>query len=502
MAPQPSDSDLAYLSAQTALDWFRTKKLSPVELLSAVLHRAEQVSHTVNPFSDRYFDRAVAAAKQSEQRYMTGNPRVFDGIPLAVKDSSAVKGTRATVGSLIYADKIDQHTDPAIERLIEAGGNFFARTTCPEFCWLFACHSRMWGTTRNPWRLDVTPGGSSGGSAAALAAGAATVATGSDSTGSIRQPAAQCGVVGFKSPYGRNPLDHFSSFHPYVSVGPMTRTVADAALMQNIMSGPHPLDHCSLATALVLPELSGDVRGYRVAYSMDLGHYHVIDDVRRETLATLETLRDAGAKLTEVNVDWASEAIRLAHLSEEFIFAGALQTAVENHPDKMSDYVPQLLETARSASAEDFRKALDVAGEIWHHHLGPLFEQYDALITPAVSCPEVPAENWQKDILVVDGYPVTDTDTAMTALFNMFNRCAVLSVPAGMTDAGLPVGIQIVSRPYGDTAAFQIGQAIEQRRPWLHDPDHRPGLSTLQSPLRPPAGRHHECGRPRPTPER
>ena len=475
----PQDSDLTYLPARTALDGFRAKKLSPVELLSAVIHRADQVSHTVNPFSDRYFDRALAAAKQSEQRYMNGNPREFDGIPLAVKDSSSIQGTRATVGSLMNADKIDQHTDPVIERLIGAGGNFFARTTCPEFCWLFACHSRMWGTTRNPWRLDVTPGGSSGGSAAALAVGATTVATGSDSTGSIRQPASQCGVVGFKSPYGRNPLDHFSSFHPYVSVGPMTRTVADAALMQNIMSGPHPLDHCALDTRLILPELSGNVRGWKIAYSMDLGHYHVVEDVRRETLATLETLRDAGVELTEVNIDWASEAIRLAHLSEEFIFAGALEVAMENHRDKMSDYVPDLLETAQSARAEDFRRALDVAGEIWHHHLGPLFGQYDALITPTVSCPEVPAENRQKDILVVDGHPITDTDTAMTALFNMFNRCAVLSVPAGRTDAGLPVGIQIVSRPYEDATAFQLGQAIEQRRPWLHDPAHRPDINSL-----------------------
>ncbi|MDP6190427.1 MAG: amidase, partial [Gammaproteobacteria bacterium] len=199
------NDELYYLSATETLEKFKAGYLSPVEFLEVILERSEQVSETVNPFADKYYDRARLNAKKSEARYLKGNPRRLEGIPLAVKDSSAIKGTRATVGSLINADKIDQHTDPVVERLMNAGANFFARATCPEFCWLFTCHSRMWGVTRNPWRLDISPGGSSGGSAAAVAVGAATIATGSDSTGSIRQPASQCGVVGYKSPYGRNP---------------------------------------------------------------------------------------------------------------------------------------------------------------------------------------------------------------------------------------------------------------------------------------------------------
>jgi Asp-tRNA(Asn)/Glu-tRNA(Gln) amidotransferase A subunit family amidase len=362
------------------------------------------------------------------------------------------------------------------ERLMRAGANFFVRSTCPEFCWLFACHSRLWGVTRNPWRLDISPGGSSGGSAAALAAGATTIAIGSDSTGSIRQPAAQCGVVGYKSPYGRNPLDQHSSFDPYVNVGPMTRSVADAALMQNIMSGPHPLDHNSLRNRISIPANLDGVKGLKIAYSMDQGHYEVVDDVRRETLATLDVLRQAGAEITEVNFDWASEAIRLAHMNQEFVFAGMLQDAIKNHADKLSDYVPQLYQTASSVSADDYRRCLQVAGQVWNDHLGPLFKKYDALITPGVSCPEVPAESWQKDILVVNGKEIIDTDTAMTVLFNMFNRCPVLSVPAGMTDRGLPVGIQVVGRPYDDVMTFRIGQAIENHRPWAH---RRPDCSGL-----------------------
>ena len=460
------NDELHYLSATETLAKFKTGELSPVVFLDAILERAEQVSPTINPFADKYYEQAKLNAKKAEARYLKGNPRRLEGIPLAVKDSSAIKGTRATVGSLINADNIDEYTDPVVERLMRAGANFFARTTCPEFCWLFTCHSRMWGVTRNPWRLDITPGGSSGGSAAAVATGAATIATGSDSTGSIRQPASQCGVVGYKSPYGRNPLDHHSSFNPYVNVGPITRTVADAALMQNIMSGPHPLDHNSLPTKKNLPQALGDVRGMKIAYSVDLGHYLVADDVRRELLSTLDALRQAGAEVTEVKIDWANEAIWLANRSEEFLLDGELKVAIKNHADKVSDYVPQLYETASSVSADVYRRGRTVAGQVWRDHFGPLFKQYDALITPSVSYPEVPAENWQKDIITLNGQALTDTDTSMTPLFNMFNRCPVLSVPAGMTDRGLPVGIQIVGRPYDDATCFHIGQAIEDVRPW------------------------------------
>ena len=461
-----ASDELIYMNASEALSHFRSGELSPVELLEAVLAQAEKINESVNPFADRYFDEARQAAKKSEARYLKGNPRRFEGVPLLIKDSVAIKGKRATVGSLMNADRIDTHSDPAVERLLRSGGVFFARATCPEFCWLFACHSRMWGVTRNPWRLDITPGGSSGGSGAAVAAGATTVAIGSDSTGSIRQPAAQCGVVGYKSPYGRNPMDMHSSFDPYCNVGPMTRSVGDAALMQNIMSGPHPLDHNSLPNRVTIPAEPAGVRGLKIAFSMDLGHYLVVDDVQREVRATLDALRDAGAEVTEIDVDWASEAIPLATMNQEFKFAGVLQEALRDHADKMSDYVPELNQTASSVSADDYRRGLAVAGQVWNDHLGPLFRKYDALITPGVSCPEVPAENWQQDTLTVNGTEIIDTDTAMTVLFNMFNRCPVLSVPAGMTDRGLPVGIQVVGRPCDDPMVFRIGEAIERQRPW------------------------------------
>ncbi|MGI9304370.1 MAG: amidase [Gammaproteobacteria bacterium] len=467
--------ELCYLSASDAIAQFKARTLSPVELTRAVIERAESIAASINPFADTYFEEALDHARHSETKYPRrgGRPRRLEGLPLAVKDSFAIKGRRSTTGSLFNAERIDERTDPSIERLLRSGANLFARTTCPELCWLYTCHTRMWGVTRNPWRLDVTPGGSSGGSAAALAAGAATIATGSDSTGSIRQPAAQCGVVGYQAPQGRIPVSAQASFDPYINAGPMARTVADAALMTNVMSGPHPLDHHSLPNRVTVPSTLAGIEGLKIAYSMDLGHYEMIDDVRRETSATLDTLRDAGAELVEVDFD-ASEAIRLAHAHEEFMLADIVAGVVRDHPELICDYTPELAETATSVTAQDYRNAIRVAGRFWRDHLGPMFSRFDALLCPTVSCPEVPAENWQKHKLVINGKSLTDTDTAMTALFNMYNRCPILAIPSGMTDAGLPSGVQIVGRPHDDVTVFRIGHAVETRRPWLDCASSRP----------------------------
>lgn len=474
-----NDDDLCYMPATEAVALFKARKLSPVELTRAVIRRAEAVAGTVNPFADCYFDEAMDRAKSAEAKYARnhGRPRRLEGLPLAVKDSSQIRGRRTTVGSLINKDRIDQSTDPAIERLLRSGANLFARTACPEFCWLFTCHSRMWGVTRNPWRLDATPGGSSGGSAAALAVGAATIATGGDSAGSIRQPASQCGVVGYKPPYGRMPLSPSVSFDCFVQVGPMARTVADAALMSNVMSGPHPLDHTSLPNKLTIPEHPLGIEGLRIAYSMDLGHYQVVGDVRRETKAALDALADAGAEIIEVELDGLSEVIRLSHGAQEFMAQSFLREAVDRNGDVVSDYVPQLLETALTFGADDYRRSQALAGEVWQRTLGPIFRDYDVFVCPTVSSPEVPAENWQKQEITINGRSLTDTEMTMTALFNLYSRCPVLATPAGMTDDGLPCGIQIIGRPCDDLTVFRVAQALEQQRPWLDIPAHRPSLA-------------------------
>ena len=472
-------TDLAYLSAAEALALFKRRALSPVELMAAVIARAEAVEPTINAFAARYFDEAMARARKAEAKYARpgGRTRALEGLALAVKDDTAIAGKPGRAGSLLPANRVEGPTNPSIARLIRAGAIVHARSTCPEFVWPWVCTSKACGVTRNPWNPALTSGASSGGSGAALAAGTTTLASGSDSAGSIRHPAAMCGVVGYKPPYGRNPNGAPTNHDAYFQIGPMTRTVGDCALMQNVMAGPHALDHATVRPRLRIPaELKG-IAGLRIAYSIDLGVFEVAHDVRRETLAALAALAEAGAGTVEVDTSWAGEAIAASHAWGGHIYADDFSAAVRDHPDLVCDYTPYFAAQNEAITAADFHRAMTLAGRVWWAHLGPLFQKFDAFVCPTVSTTEVAADMkpWD-DSLRVNGKPVGAGDWVMTSLFNMFSRCPALAVPSGVADSGMPTGIQIVGRPYDDVTVFRMARALEQRRPWMDTPERRPAL--------------------------
>ena len=280
-----SDIELCYLSATEALSRFRARTLSPVELIQAVIARAQKVEPRINAFPIKLYERALDQAKQAEARYMKtdGRVRPLDGLPVAIKDEAYVKGERVTFGSLIYKDFVAEETNPSIERILKAGGIMHARSAAPEFSCAPWTHSRLWGITRTPWNLRYSCGGSSGGSGAGLAAGTTTLASGSDIGGSIRIPASMCGVVGFKPPFGRNPDTPPFNLDQYCHIGPMARTVADCALLQNVMAGPHPHDIVSLRPKLRIPAELGDIRGWRIALCVNPAQYDIEPDVVKNT---------------------------------------------------------------------------------------------------------------------------------------------------------------------------------------------------------------------------
>ena len=471
--------DLCYMSAHEALERFRNLSLSPVELLEALMERANLISNTVNPFADCYFEEARERAKKSEVMYVQRTAHIgpLEGIPLAVKDLCEITGKRTTAGSLINAQNICEQTSPHVERLIDAGANVFARTTIPEFAWLFTTQSRMWGVTHQPWEIGISPGGASGGSAAALGAGATTIATGSDSTGSIRQPASQCGVVGYQPPHGRIPNIGSSSFNGYAKSGPMTRTVKDCAIMANVMSGHDYRDHNSFIEPVQIELNDQNLAGMKIAFSMDLGCYEVSEDVQLETNDAVRALRNAGAKVEEVSVTWAADLIDLALGNQEVLFAAFLNETVKKHRDIVSDYVPQLCQTANSYPAEIYHQSILTAGKIWLEHLGPLFQHYDAFVMPTTAYTDIPATGWQKDTVNVNGKQYTDTDTTMAVIWNMYNRCPVMALPSGRASSGVPTGIQIIGRPHDDQTVFQIANAFEKEKPWLDCVERRPVLT-------------------------
>ncbi len=216
-----SNLELCYMPATEAIKKFQEKTLSPVELVSEIIKRSEKVNATLNVFNYTCFEDALEKAKKAEKRYLDNSNELLplEGIPLAIKDEAGIKGQPNTFGSLILKDNISEHTDADLEKLTNSGAVIHARSTCPEFSLTSFTHSRLNGVTHNPWNTKMTPGGSSGGSAAALASGATTLATGSDIGGSIRIPASACGIVGFKPPFGRNAQEPPYNLDQYCVVG-------------------------------------------------------------------------------------------------------------------------------------------------------------------------------------------------------------------------------------------------------------------------------------------
>ena len=263
--------ELCYLDAVQARTRFADRSLSPVELVSSLVARIEAVEPKVNALTYTFFDGALDEAREAERRYAGrgARPRPLEGLPVVIKDFHNVKGEVTTYGSRLH-----EHHRPArslvyVDRLLRAGAILLARTTTPEFALLGVTHSVLWGVTRNPWNLALSPGGSSGGAGAALAAGMTTLADGSDIGGSIRIPASCCGVFGLKPSHGRVPSGGPGSLDSYLAYGPMVRTVADAALMLNIMAGRHRDDPASVPDELALPLHPEGIEGCRIAFSMD-----------------------------------------------------------------------------------------------------------------------------------------------------------------------------------------------------------------------------------------
>src|SRR6202140_1661847 len=289
-------SDLHYISATEAIKQFKARKLSPVELVQAVIDRAAAVEPAINAFAQTFFDEALTQAKAAEARY-AGNgkpPRALEGLLVAVKEEAPITGHRHTLGSLALRDMVADHTAVFVQRIIDAGAIVHARTTTPEFSCMPVTWSKLWGVTRNPWNLAFAPGGSSGGSGGLLAAGSPTPPTGSDIGGSIRIPASFCGVVGFKPPYGRVPEVEIFNLDHYCHEGPLARTVSDCALLENVIAGPHPSDVASLRPKLEIPDELPGIRGMRIALSIDLGCYAVDADVVANTRSAADRLREAG----------------------------------------------------------------------------------------------------------------------------------------------------------------------------------------------------------------
>jgi len=452
---------LHYLSACEALARFRDRSVSPVQLIEALIAQTEAIQPSVNAFTRSFPERGIEAARLAERRYRDGTARPLEGLALGVKDLHPIDGEITTHGSLVFRANRDESTLAVVTRLFDAGAILFARTTSPEFGLATVTHSRLWGVTRNPWNLAYTPGGSSGGAGAALAAGMVTLADGSDYGGSIRIPASCSGVVGYKPPRGRNPGD---SFDPCSHFGPLARTVADVIAMQNVMSGPSPADPNSLPDRVVIGN-DASVRGWHITYSIDLGHKIIDPQVEAATRETIAVLRDLGCSVEEVELDWddrVREAFETHHAASD---ASASWMLLPSQRDVLTDYAVHEITRGLAVTGRAVFDANEVRAEMWRS-LGPILARSQLFVCPTTAVPAVAA----------DHSPLIDArGWVLTYPFNLLSSLPVLAIQSGRSRSNVPMGVQLVGRPFDDAAVFRAGLAIERARgAWFADNSRRP----------------------------
>jgi len=457
--------ELHHLTATKARELFRARELSPLELLDAVVARTALVEPRINALTEQMLDEAYGAARISEARFTKSDQHLgpLEGIPLLLKEEQPIAGRTTEEGSLTEKGTIAETSHPIVERIYAAGAVVHGRTTTPEFCCAPYTHSKLWGVTCNPWNLALTPGGSSGGSGAALAAGETILATGSDIGGSIRIPSSFCGLVGFKPPFGRVPGMAPFNQDTYCADGPMGRSVADVALLQNVIAGPHPTDQASLRPAYVLPvPNAAAATGMRVALCVNLGDYAVDPAIEANTRAAAQALRSAGVIVEEVSLPWTRKKIIETAWAHFGGIMGPFITEVAGANSEL--LMPYTLDfAARAAQAGSFAEGLVSEAELYEP-LGRLLETYDALLCPTLATQGMAADFADPAGLIdVGTEQVSWIESALTVPFNVVGRVPVLSVPSGIAPNGIPTGVQIVGRSYDDATVFTLGAALEQR---------------------------------------
>jgi aspartyl-tRNA(Asn)/glutamyl-tRNA(Gln) amidotransferase subunit A len=459
-------SDLAYAPLTELSRRIRTRELSPVALLDVILDRIERC-RVLNAFITVTTEVARAQAREAEREIAAGRYRgPLHGIPISLKDLIDTKGIRTTCGSRILSDRVPAEDAAVAARLHAAGAVLIGKTNLHEFAFGITTNNPHFGPCRNPWRLDRIPGGSSGGSGAAVAAGCGPVSIGTDTGGSIRIPAALCGVVGLKPTYGRvsrrgvSPLswtlDH---------VGPLTRTVEDAALVLQAIAGPDPNDPSTLGqdTPDFVAGLRTSLAGIRIGVPSDEFHSEMAPDVRAQFRAALEVLDGIGLELEDVEFPRASEARTAA---ATVLFAEAASVHERWLPDRAAEYGAETLALLRQGAfltATQYLRAQRVRALI-ASEVGTLMERVTALALPTI--PIVAPAIGQSTVTLGDR--PTDARGVITRFVRIINFVGLpaISVPCGFGTDGLPVGLQIVGRPNDEPTVLAIAHAYEQATPW------------------------------------
>jgi len=474
-ARSKSNDDICKMDAVTMSAEIRAKRLSPVEATQAILERMDRLEPTLHAYCTPTPELALQTAKRVESAIAHGeHVGPLAGVPVAVKDLICTKGITTTSGSYAYKDFIPDEDDVVVERLKAADAVILGKTNCPEFGYSGVGHNSVFPTTRNPWNPELTSGGSSSGSGAAVAAGMGPLALGSDGGGSIRIPSSFCGLYGLKASMGRVPLypgtkderyPGVSSWESLEHIGPMTRTVADSALLMSVIAGPDPRDRYSLPAANHewADCATGDIKGLRVAYSADWGYAAVDPRVRAivgEAVQVFE--KQLGCTVEQVDPGWPHPHNAFwATVANESDLRGLRAMVDRIGAENMTPHVVEFIQT--DWKAEQFTDALMVRKAI-QNKMWRIMQNYDLLITPTLAVP--PFEVGIQGPDIIEGRQVESSEWLHFTYPLNFTGQPAASIPAGWTADGLPVGMQLIGRHLDDATVLRASAAFEATAPW------------------------------------
>lgn len=462
-----NDDALCLTPATELVRLIRERSVSPVEVMRAVIARAEALDPMLNAICTPTYESALAEARRAEDAVMRGEPLgVLHGVPTTIKDLALTRGVRTMGGSNLFRERVPDFDHAHVERMRRAGLISLGKTTVPELGWKGNSDSPVTGITHNPWKHGTNAGGSSSGAAVCAAVGIGPVHQGSDGAGSVRMPAAFCGVFGMKPSFGRIPYWPMPNNGLISHVGPLAWTVGDGALMLQALAGPDDRDAASLEAPPddYIGRLDEGVEGLRVAYSPDLGYLRVDPEIASLVRSAAGAFEDLGCHVDEVDPGWG-DPTDMEHCLFSAGFAGMLGHLVDDWEDRLDPGLVALVRHGLGYSAADYCRA---QGErlTYYDRVHAFFGRYDLLLTPSLSVAAFDATR-----LIPDHWEQHPWDWLRWAGFSYpFNLTwlPAATVPCGFTPDGLPAGLQIAAGRFQDLRVLQAARAFEQARPWAH----------------------------------
>lgn len=447
---------LCYASVDELKAMFKARKASPVDLLKAQIKRTEALNPKVNCITFDHFEQAMKEARESEGRYRRGDARPLEGITVAVKDDCSRVGWKTTQGSLLFKDAPPATENAAIVDMLEAAGAVMPfQTTVPEFYLFVGASTRAYGTTRTPWDLEYSPGGSSAGSGAALAAGFTTLATGSDMGGSIRLPASQNGVYGYRPTHGRVP----SGEVPMWTHGPMARRFDDLVHFQNAISGPSEKSMAAVRPRLDYPAQYPRLSGWRIAVDWGADIATVTPAMKEAMLKGIKMLRVAGCVVDEVDCGFSKKDFNTYAHGLMATSIGVIVEIANGRRDQLSPYIPDILDQV-AGSAIGPRQAEEAEALLarWHQQVQQRVygKGYRILLMPTMATSLVGADMFkskERNVPLLEG---SGLGYAMTWPWNLLSRYPIVDVPLGIVEGRMPAGMQVIGQTFCDLDTFQF----------------------------------------------